>query len=105
MSALVVMARIAFGEIVSVLYWAALVAGCYVLGAIALAMAAAAVWNWYDRWRDRRRRLRTPNRLVFDATARKCPWCDTHECLDRTQCTCPVPCGSWICEAQVVSRG
>ena len=98
MSALIVIARIGFGEIISVLYYAALVAGCVVLALWALVFALMPS--------SRHRAPRAPNRLVFDATAREqCPWCDTHECLDRTQCTCPVPCGSRICEAEAVTRG
>jgi hypothetical protein len=34
-----------------------------------------------------------------------CPWCDTHECIDRTKCNCAAACGSWLCEAKEASRG
>ena len=26
-----------------------------------------------------------------------CPWCETRECIDSSQCNCAVPCGSWLC--------
>jgi hypothetical protein len=53
---------------------------------------------------DRQHPLAGPN-PVYDALKRpRCPWCDTHECIDRTLCNCAGPCGSWLCVVKEESR-
>jgi hypothetical protein len=50
------------------------------------------------------RLLEAERRFAGPAERPSCPWCDTHECIDRTMCNCAAACGSWLCEAKEEKR-